>query len=134
MKHLFLTTAIVMSSAVVLAGCLPKLTSNQPEPTPTLPAATATPTPTTTSSTPAQQYTLNDVAQHAQPNDCWLVIEGTVYDVTEFVANHPGGAAITFGCGKDATAVFNKRPNGTSHSMQARELLPQFAIGTLKSE
>ena len=40
-------------------------------------------------------YTLKDVAAHASPRDCWIIIKGTVYDVTEFLPQHPGGAEST---------------------------------------
>lgn len=32
------------------------------------------------------------IATHSNPRDCWLVIEGQVWDLTEFVPEHPGGA------------------------------------------
>ncbi len=36
--------------------------------------------------------------------DCWLVIEGRVYDVSEFMIRHPGGRWIILAqAGKDAT-------------------------------
>ena len=36
-------------------------------------------------------FTLAEVAKHNTDADCWLVIEGVVYDVTEFLSEHPGG-------------------------------------------
>ncbi len=77
---------------------------------------------------------LEEVAMHATPEDCYLAIEGKVYDVTDFIASekHPGGEAIIAGCGKDATAMFNERPSdGTAHSEKARSFLPNFYIGEL---
>lgn len=40
-----------------------------------------------------------DVAQHASPDDCWVVVNGKVYDLTTFAPNHPGGAMsrVAFG-------------------------------------
>lgn len=80
-------------------------------------------------------YTLSQVAEHDTREDCWLALEGKVYNVTSFIAsgNHPGGEAIVQGCGKDATALFNTRPmgSGTPHSQQARSFLPNFYIGDL---
>lgn len=40
-------------------------------------------------------YTLKDVAAHSSPKNCWIIIKGTVYDVTEFLPQHPGGAEST---------------------------------------
>jgi L-lactate dehydrogenase (cytochrome) len=47
------------------------------------------------------------VAQHASADDCWVIVGGAVYDVTEFLAQHPGGQAVLAGMGgKDATTMF----------------------------
>lgn len=32
-----------------------------------------------------------EVVQHSQPDDCWVVIQGRVWDVTNFFVYHPGG-------------------------------------------
>ncbi len=82
----------------------------------------------------AKTYTLEEIAIHNSENDCWLAIEGKVYNVTEFIPKHPGGKAIIGGCGKDATTLFNERPtnNKGPHPAQARELLKGFYIGDLK--
>ncbi|MCC6711538.1 MAG: cytochrome b5 domain-containing protein [Candidatus Pacebacteria bacterium] len=81
-----------------------------------------------------QAYTLADVSAHASPEDCWLAIDGKVYDVTGYIEKgiHPGGEAILFGCGKDATEIFKNRPNGSgSHSEKAFGFLENFYIGDL---
>jgi len=53
-------------------------------------------------------YTLADVAKHTTKSDCWVVVNGQVLDVTNFLSEHPGGelAIITF-AGKDASEEFN---------------------------
>ena len=33
------------------------------------------------------------VLLHNNPEDCWIVVEDEVWDVTEFIEEHPGGAA-----------------------------------------
>jgi predicted heme/steroid binding protein len=78
-------------------------------------------------------YTLDEIAKHNQANDCWMAIEGQVYDVTSFIPQHPGGRAILEGCGKDATELFNTRPmgSGTAHSERARAMHPDYLIGKL---
>ena len=81
---------------------------------------------------PIKTITLAEISKHKDSTNCWMAIEGNVYDVTSFVPNHPGEEAILLGCGKDATEIFNTRPNdGTSHSSKARQLLQQFLIGVL---
>lgn len=80
--------------------------------------------------------TMDEVAKHNTPQDCWMVIEGTVYDVTPFIAAgmHPGGEAILEGCGIDATELFNTRPMGdnTPHSEKARGIAQEYALGPLE--
>ncbi|KAF4659159.1 hypothetical protein FOL46_006701, partial [Perkinsus olseni] len=53
-------------------------------------------------------YTMEEVAKHNTDSDCWVVLNGEVLDVTEFLPEHPGGklAIMTF-AGKDATKEFN---------------------------
>ena len=35
-----------------------------------------------------------DVAQHKTSNDCWIILHGEVYNVTPWLAKHPGGARL----------------------------------------
>lgn len=70
-----------------------------------------------------------EVASHDDSASCWVAIEGTVYDVTSWVARHPGGPdRILAICGTDASEDF-----GEEHAGQAlpTEQLSQFAIGEL---
>jgi L-lactate dehydrogenase (cytochrome) len=32
-----------------------------------------------------------ELDKHAKPDDCWIVVNGKVYDLTTFAPNHPGG-------------------------------------------
>lgn len=82
---------------------------------------------------PMKSYSMEEIAKHSSREDCWLLIEGKVYDVTAFVPMHKGKDAILKGCGIDATEMFNNRPNGSgSHSSMARSLMTKFAIGEVK--
>ncbi|KPM42718.1 Cytochrome b2, mitochondrial [Neonectria ditissima] len=56
-----------------------------------------------------------DVAEHNTPESCWVTIHGRAYDMTSFVADHPGGPeTILEYAGKDATAVYDPiHPSGT---------------------
>ena len=52
-------------------------------------------------------FTASQVASHSTTSDCWTVIEKTVYDLSSYAKEHPGGASyITALCGKDATSAF----------------------------
>jgi hypothetical protein len=76
------------------------------------------------------------LAAHATPADCWVAIQGVVYDVTPLLAEHPGGAVLSAACGTDATAHFETRPmgSGTPHSAAARVVLGRHAVGLLEGE
>ncbi len=89
----------------------------------------ATSTPTSDSQ---KKITLADIAKHATAQDCWMAIDGIVYDVTSFIPGHPGGSAILMGCGKDATELFNtKGGRGDGHGGRAQAMLPSLQIGVL---
>ncbi|MBP7768791.1 cytochrome b5 domain-containing protein [Candidatus Woesebacteria bacterium] len=81
---------------------------------------------TTASGTP---YTLADVQLHNTASDCWMAIDGSVYDVTSFISQHPS-PLITTGCGKDASAAFaaERKHNGG----RAQAELTRLKIGQLK--
>ncbi|KAI0691912.1 glyoxylate dehydrogenase [Cytidiella melzeri] len=47
------------------------------------------------------------VAEHGSRESCWIIVHGKVYDVTEFLDEHPGGARIILKyAGKDATEAY----------------------------
>ncbi|PVF97502.1 hypothetical protein CPB86DRAFT_785806 [Serendipita vermifera] len=47
------------------------------------------------------------VAQHNSREGCWIIVHGHVYDVTDFLDDHPGGSKIILKyAGKDATEEY----------------------------
>ena len=38
------------------------------------------------------EIAVSEVAQHNKSDDCWMVVNGKVYDLTSFAPKHPGGA------------------------------------------
>ncbi|MFM7014224.1 MAG: cytochrome b5 domain-containing protein [Actinomycetota bacterium] len=73
--------------------------------------------------------TIDEVAKHDTAGDCWSVINGDVYDLTQFASQHPGGqAAINSLCGVDGTSAFLSQ-HGTQRDPN-RELA-SLKIGTL---
>ena len=54
------------------------------------------------------ELTGTEVAKHNSASDCWVIVHGKVYDVTEFLPEHPGGSKIILKyAGKDATEEFD---------------------------
>jgi len=41
-----------------------------------------------------KKYTLEEVKEHIMFEDAWLVIHDKVYNVTDFLEEHPGGEVI----------------------------------------
>lgn len=55
----------------------------------------------------ARQISLEEVAKHNKPDDCWVIVNHHVYDVTSFLDDHPAGRKIILlYAGKDATEAF----------------------------
>jgi cytochrome b involved in lipid metabolism len=54
-------------------------------------------------------YTRAEVALHNKAGDCWIIMDSVVYDVSSFLAVHPGGHAVIMEhAGKDCTDAFNE--------------------------
>src|SRR6218665_4142064 len=74
------------------------------------------------------EYSLAEVSEHANLSDCWIVMFDRVYDVTNFIDEHPGGQYIMQeSAGRDATMAFR----GSRHSKDAYDMLDKFLIGIL---
>lgn len=80
-----------------------------------------------------QTYTTNDVSAHSSSKDCWLIIQDKVYDVTDFLSSHPGGAQeILPYCGKEASRAFATQGGRGGHSSTAESMLNDYFIGSLR--
>lgn len=79
----------------------------------------------------ATGYTTEEVSTHDSTESCWTVIDGQVYDLTEWIGRHPGGQrAIESLCGVDGTAAFQSNHDG---DQRAGDQLSEYQIGTLTS-
>jgi len=77
------------------------------------------------------QYTKEEVARHNKDNDCWVIVNGKVLDVTKFLDDHPGGRkAIMLYAGKDATEEFNM----LHEENVIEKYAPQVLIGVSKNK
>eukprot|EP01135_Chromosphaera_perkinsii_P003379 Nk52_evm3s242 gene=Nk52_evmTU3s242 len=77
------------------------------------------------------EYTVEEVAKHDQPEDAWMIVDGCVYNVTQFLELHPGGADIMHSSlGKDCSELL-RDPSEHAHSAMAFGMLDSYRIGTV---
>ena len=75
-------------------------------------------------------YTLAEVAERNTAAECWVVIDGGVYDLTSWISEHPGGPSrITQLCGTDGTQLFLGMHGGQS---RPTSVLNSSYIGPLR--
>jgi cytochrome b involved in lipid metabolism len=84
-----------------------------------------TPAPVTTPS----GITLTQIAQHSSRSNCWSAINGSVYDLTSWIPNHPGGEEkILSLCGIDGSSRYNSKHGGEA---KPARMLAGFKLGIL---
>ncbi len=113
----------------------PAAPAARPAPTPTpSPTGATKPAPKTDTGTSGStgataSLTMSAVATHNSATSCWTVIDGNVYDLTEWIRQHPGGPqAIGKLCGRDGCAIFH----GQHGNAQAQaDILATFKLGAL---
>jgi len=70
--------------------------------------------------------TFEELKAHSTRNDLYLLLDGKVYDVSNFINEHPGGDEVLLAeAGKDATEAFED----VGHSDEARGFLPGMLVG-----
>lgn len=93
--------------------------------------APAKQTPTTPAAT--KRYSMQSVAAHNRPDNCWMAINGQVYDLPTYLPQHPTAPdVIVPWCGKEATHAYVTKNRGRPHSPYATELLKRYWIGELE--
>lgn len=126
MRHGFLLSVFLLFFILTLgAGC------NQAEPETSAQPLAEAPVAEQHPDKPAEtaRYSLEEVRGHATADDCWLVINGKVYEATGMINQHPGGEAILKGCGQDASQMFANTKQGKGHSDKARTWLEDLYLG-----
>jgi cytochrome b involved in lipid metabolism len=76
--------------------------------------------------------TKSEVAKHRTDQDCWIIVEGRVYDITQYLDEHPGGGDVILPyAGKDATEPFR----GTQHFPDSVDaVIKNYLIGDLVTD
>ncbi|XP_021845056.1 cytochrome b5 [Spinacia oleracea] len=73
-------------------------------------------------------FSMEEAAQHNTKDDCWVVIDGKVYDVSSYLDDHPGGDDVLLSAtGKDAKEEFED----AGHSQDARDEMEKYFVGEL---
>jgi cytochrome b involved in lipid metabolism len=139
MKKIAIVVSILAMSGFGLLLTIPRSTrpsrENAPETPYTSPSvqetASSSEIPETPSVTPTDtRYTLAQIGAHATSASCWTSIAGSVYDLTPWISQHPGGSrAILSLCGSDGTEAFARQHGGQARPEQE---LARFYIGTLQ--
>ena len=72
---------------------------------------------------------LEAVAANATEDSCWAIIDDNVYDLTDWISSHPGGASRIIGlCGTDGTSQFQGQHGGSS---SAQGTLERYLLGAV---
>lgn len=73
---------------------------------------------------------MEQIKMHNSKDDCWIVIHGKVYNITNYLDDHPGGSEIILSsAGSDASHLFDD----IGHSQAAVTLLDKYEIGVCDS-
>jgi len=78
-------------------------------------------------------FTSDEVSKHDNAEDCWVIHNDFVYNVTDFIEKHPGGAELILNhAGKDISNLFDD-VNFHNHSSAAHSMLRDYRVGKLKN-
>ncbi|MEZ5611931.1 MAG: cytochrome b5-like heme/steroid binding domain-containing protein [Rhodocyclaceae bacterium] len=123
MKRLVTWASVAFWAIVALALARAPHQSEEPS------AATAT----VHASTQAPPLTRAETARHDRADDCWMIIEGQIYDFSAYLPQHPAPPqAMLKYCGKDATEGFLTKDHARPHSNYARNLMAHYLLGPLQ--
>lgn len=80
--------------------------------------------------------TAEEVSKHNSATDCWVIISGSVYNVTSAISGHSGGVeTIIPTCGAEATQVFDTKGGlDKPHSSSAENVMQSYLLGKLNEK
>lgn len=77
-------------------------------------------------------YSQAVVADHNSRDDCWMIIDGMVYDISTYLPEHPSAPEMVIAwCGREATNAYHTKTIGRPHSSRAGQILSGYHIGRL---
>lgn len=75
-----------------------------------------------------KQYTREEISKWDTKKENVFIIDNVVYNVTEFLDEHPGGHEVLVNlAGKDASEDFDD----VGHSLDAKDLMKKYVVGEL---
>ncbi|KAJ5326009.1 uncharacterized protein MYU51_000849 [Penicillium brevicompactum] len=77
------------------------------------------------------------ISEHKTPEDCWVVVNNQVWDVTDFLEEHPGGSNIILKyAGSDATKAYSEvhAPSVMKNNLDADKLKGVLDESTIDAE
>jgi cytochrome b involved in lipid metabolism len=81
------------------------------------------------------EFTRDEVSKHASKNDCWIIVDNVVYDITAAVQDHLRYKyELDPWCGKESTQAWEtKDGKNKAHSRKAQLMLKELRKGKIKS-
>jgi cytochrome b involved in lipid metabolism len=71
-----------------------------------------------------------ELAEHSSLEDCWMAIEGKVYDFSDYVPQHPTPPFVLEPwCGREATEGMRTKGYGRDHSAAAWASMEPYQVG-----
>lgn len=130
--HFFLMTAIFWFGVAYYAAVQPP-----PRPGTTVASGAAT-APRVARKAGLPTLSAAELARHAKADDCWIAIEGTVYELTGYVDLHPSKHdEMTQYCGRDGTRPWHVKDagkdKGKPHTRRSADFLEEYPqVGVLQ--
>jgi len=76
----------------------------------------------------SKTFTYEEIKQYKTAEKCVIVIHNKVYDITQFLGEHPGGEEVLLDAGgRNATNDFED----VGHSDEAHEIMKKYYIGDI---
>lgn len=76
-----------------------------------------------------QFYTMCEIRKHNTADSAWLVVGSDIYDVTDYISQHPGGKTSIL---KKSGGAFDCTEDFQFHSKHGRGVWQQYHVGKVK--